>query len=121
MKKAILWAAALVVLTAACTEANSPESAVDGFYKHSSKGDFATAMEYTVADSATKAQLVEEFTDGNIQVLDYKILSCELEPGDTLAMLQVRVKVTTTGRTEPVESLIPVRAEQANGIWKMSI
>lgn len=118
MKKITILLAAVLTLSLMSCSHDSPEKAVDNFYKAAQEQDFATALSYSNFPENEREQVIPYLEELGMEIYGYEILGSDIDEGDTTAT--VFLKLVTAGfSNDSTESEINVPCVLCDEGWKV--
>lgn len=121
MKKRVLTLAAFFALSLCGCSNDSPEKAVEGFYKASQEHDMMKALSYTNVDETEREQIAEIVNAMEIDIIDYEILNTAIDEGDTTATVEINLSVTSSQASDTIESTPKSPASKPNPAGESSL
>lgn len=120
MKRFTLGLSALMALAlAACSSSNTPENAVNNFYKATQNNDIEASLTYTNLPEERYEEVLEFLEQIGMVVVDFKTLSTVIDEGDTTATVVTHIVTTTAFNPDTVGNDIEVPCIKVDGQWKM--
>ena len=119
MKKRALTLAAIFALSLCGCSNDSPEKAVEGFYKASQEHDMMKALSYTNVDESEREQIAEIVNTMGIDIIDYEILNTVIDEGDTTATVELTLRATSAQAPDTIESTPPIPCLKTQSGWKV--
>lgn len=118
MKKITILLAALFTLAMTGCSSDSPEKAVDNFYKATQEHDFATALSYSNFPENEREQVIPYLEALGMTIFDYEILGSDIDDGDSTATVFLHL-VTADGNQDSVSADINIPCVLADNAWKV--
>lgn len=119
MKKRALTLAAVFAITLCGCSNDSPEKAVEGFYKASQKHDMMKALSYTNVDESEREQIAEILNTMEIDIVDYEILNTIIDEGDTTATVELNLRATSLQSPDTIQSTPQIPCIKTQDGWKV--
>ena len=119
MKKRALTLAAIFALSLCGCSNDSPEKAVEGFYKASQEHDMMKALSYTNVDESEREQIAEIVNTMGIEIIDYEILNTVIDEGDTTATVELTLRATSAQAPDTIESTPHIPCLKTQSGWKV--
>lgn len=119
MKKRALTLATIFALSLCGCSNDSPEKAVEGFYKASQEHDMMKALSYTNVDESEREQVAEIVNTMGIEIIDYEILNTVIDEGDTTATVELTLRATSAQAPDTIESTPKIPCVKEGNAWKI--
>lgn len=119
MKKRALTLAAIFALSLCGCSNDSPEKAVEGFYKASQEHDMMKALSYTNVDESEREQIAEIVNTMGIDIIDYEILNTVIDKGDTTATVELTLRATSAQAPDTIESTPQIPCLKTQSGWRV--
>lgn len=121
MKKRALTLATIFALSLCGCSNDSPEKAVEGFYKASQEHDMMKALNYTNVDESEREQIAEIVNTMGIDIIDYEILNTVIDEGDTTATVGMLLHVSSQQSHDTLTSSPTTSCIKTKKGWKVKL
>lgn len=122
MKRIALVLCALLAFTlSSCGNKNTPENAVENFYKASQANEQEKALEYTNLSEEDRQHVLEFVDQMGMVIHEYKVLNSTIDEFDSnYATVTLHLVSSNAFNPDTISNDIEVPCVKVNGEWKVN-
>ena len=119
MKKNIIFLTALFAIIVAGCGRNTPDHAVDMFYKATQAHDYAKALEYSNLENGDREYLIAYLEKMGMVIHEYEVLGSNIDEGDTTATVYLHIVSSNKNAPDSLENELNVSCVKRGNKWKV--